>query len=126
MFMKDIVVLICDNDEQVLGELREELARNEYHVQTLSDATAVVSRASAQPTILVINPDIEGFNEHDVCKKLKQERGVPVIFLLDRNSTRRSSYGDCEADDVVSKPVEKNLLLNLLEKHYTVTVNTKQ
>lgn len=126
MFMKDIVVLVCDNDEQVLGELREELARNEYHVQTLTDATAVVSRASAQPTILVINPDMKGFNENDVCKKLKQERGVPVIFLMDRHSTHRTGYGDCEADDVVSKPVETDLLLNLLEKHYTVTVNTRQ
>lgn len=124
--MKDIVVLLCDNDEQVLGELKEELARNDYRVHTLTDATAVVSQASAQPTILVVNPDMKGFNEYDVCKKLKQERGTPVLFLLDRNSTHRTSYGDCECDDVVSKPVETDLLLNLLEKHYTVTVNTKQ
>jgi DNA-binding response OmpR family regulator len=124
--MKDVIVLICDNDEQVLGELKEELARNDYRVRTLTDATAVVSQASAEPTILVINPDIKGFNEYDVCKKLKQERGVPVIFLQDRNSTHRTGYGDCEADDVVSKPVEIDLLLNQLEKHYTVTVNTKK
>lgn len=124
--MKDVVVIICDKDEQVLGELKEELARNEYRVHTLTDATAVVSQASAQPSIVVINPDMQGFNEEDVCKKLKQQKGVPVIFLLDRHSTHRTTYGECECDDVVSKPVETDLLLNLLEKHYTVTVNTRQ
>ena len=124
--MKDIVVLICDNDEQVLQELRTELERNQYRVHTLTEGTGLVSQASAEPTIVVVNPEVSGFNEYDVCKKLKQERGTPVVFLMDRNSTRRSTYGDCEADDVLTKPVEKDLLLNLLEKHYTVTVNTKQ
>jgi DNA-binding response OmpR family regulator len=124
--MKDIVVLICDNDEQVVGKLREALTREEYRVHTLTDATAVIEQASAQPTILVINPDLQGFNEENICKKLKQERGTPVIFLMDPHSTHRTTYGNCEADDVVSKPVDTDLLLNLLEKHYTVTVNTKQ
>lgn len=124
--MKDIVVLICDNDEQVLQELREELERNEYRVHTLTEGGRLVAQASAQPTIVVVNPEVTGFNEHDVCKKLKQERGTPVIFLMERTSTRRSSYSECEADDVLTKPVEKDLLLNLLEKHYTVTVNTRQ
>lgn len=124
--MKDIVVLICDNDEQVLQELREELERNEYRVQTATEATGLVQQASGQSTIVLVNPEIKGFNEYDVCKKLKQEKGTPVIFLMEKNSTRRVGYSDCEADDVVTKPVEKDLLLNLLEKHYTVTVNTRQ
>lgn len=124
--MKDIVVLICDNDEQVLQELREELEHSDYRVHTSTEGTGLVKEASAEPTILLVNPEVTGFNEYDVCKKLKQERGTPVIFLMDPHSTRRARYGDCEADDVVTKPVDKDLLLNLLEKHYTVTVNTRQ
>lgn len=123
--MKDRIVLICDSDEQVLQQLKEGLAQSEFPVETLTDATAVVSRASAHPTIVLINPDMKGFNDYDVCKKLKQEKGTPVLFLLDPHSTTRTQYGDCEADDVVTKPVEIGNLTTLLEKHYTVTSNTK-
>lgn len=123
--MKDKIVLICDSDENTLQELKEGLANSDFPVHTLTDAAAVVSKASAQPCILIINPDMKGFNEYDVCKKLKQDKGIPVIFLLDQHSTTRAHFGECEADDVVTRPVEMDNLKNLLAKHYTVTSNTK-
>lgn len=123
--MNDRTVLICDSDEKVLQELKEGLSRNEFSVQTLADATGLVSKVPAHHVLLLVNPDMKGFNEDDICKKLKQERHIPVIFLLDAHSTTRAQFSDCEADDVVTKPVKLENLVNLLDKHYSVTSNTK-
>jgi hypothetical protein len=37
---------------------------------------------------------------------VKNEMNIPVIPLLDRNSTHRATIGDCRADDVITKPEE--------------------
>lgn len=123
--MNDRIVLICDSDENVLQQLKEELSKSQFSVQTVTDATELVSKVPAHPFILVINPDMKGFNEYDICKKLKQDRNIPIIFLLDAHSTTRAQFSDCEADDVVTKPVKIENLVNLLTKHYSVTSNTK-
>jgi DNA-binding response OmpR family regulator len=123
--MKDRIVLICDSDEKVLQQLKEELTQSEFPVETTTDATALVSKALAHPCILLVNPEMRGFNEYDVCKKLKKEGNTPVLFLLDAHSTYRAKFSDCEADDVLTKPVKKEDLVSLLTKHYTVTSNTK-
>jgi hypothetical protein len=44
------------------------------------------------------------------------ELNLPVILLLDKNSTHRASIGDCRADDVTVKPVEADILANLINK----------
>jgi hypothetical protein len=39
-----------------------------------------------------------------------------VILLMDKNSTRRATIGDCQASDVVTKPVIVDNLANLINK----------
>jgi DNA-binding response OmpR family regulator len=65
---------------------------------------------------VLVNPDLKGFNEDDVCKQVMTEMNIPVILLLNRNSTHRAVVGDCRADDVVTKPVEVDILANLIAK----------
>jgi DNA-binding response OmpR family regulator len=68
---------------------------------------------------------MKGFNAYDICKKVKREGNIPVVLLMDTNSTTRAQIDECIPDDVVTKPVKIDNLANLLRKHYTVTSNTK-
>lgn len=123
--MTDRKIIIADTDEQVLQELKEGLEKSGFIVSTTTDAQGLVNSATAQPSILVVNPDMKGFNAYDLCKKVKKEGNTPVVFLMDTNSTTRAELDECEPDDVVTKPVKIDNLENLLRKHYTVTSNTK-
>lgn len=122
------LVLICDNDPDHSFTLEGELRNRNYEVIIINDATELVSSTkSLKPVVVLANPDIKGFNEYDVCKYIMNEMNVPVILLIDKNSTHRAELnthsthtpdiGDCRADDVVSKPVQvPDNLVNLIEK----------
>jgi DNA-binding response OmpR family regulator len=123
--MTDRIILIADNDEQALQQLKEGLSKNGFSVETVSSAEGLVNNALARPTILVVNPDMKAFNAYDICKKLIKEGNTPVVLLLDSQSTTRALVDECEVEDVVTKPVKIELLVNLLNKHSAVTSNTK-
>ena len=110
-------VLICDNDADHSFTLEGELRNREFEVVIITNATELLKSAkSLKPVAVIANPDIKGFNEDDICENLVNEMNIPVILLLDRNSTHRANLGDCRADDVVTKPVEADILANLINK----------
>jgi DNA-binding response OmpR family regulator len=114
-------VLVCDNEDSVLSQIQSDLQKEGFEVHILKDAGALVATAERmQPTVVVANPDMTAFNEDDVCKKIKQDMNIRVILLLDPHSTRRAQIGECDADDVITKPVETDLLANLVEKHISL------
>jgi DNA-binding response OmpR family regulator len=110
-------VLICDSDADHSFTLEGELRNKDYEVVHLKDASELLRSAeSLRPVAVLVNPDVNGFNEYDVCKQVMTELNIPVILLLDKNSTHRAQIGDCRANDVVVKPAEAGILANLLDK----------
>lgn len=111
------LVLICDNDYDHSFILEGGLRNRDYDVLIVNEATELLTSAkSLRPVAVIANPEMNGFNEEIVCKKLINEMNVPVILLLDTNSTHRGTIGDCKADDVLTKPAEVDNLANLIAK----------
>jgi DNA-binding response OmpR family regulator len=118
------VVLICDTDLQVVQEIQQALEKEGYEVETIDDATQLLPRAQKRKHgIILVNPDLPGFNDFDTCKKLMKEMGTPLLFLIEKNTTTRAQIADCNPDDVITKPVQINNLINLIDKHVTITGN---
>ena len=114
-------IVICDSDLDHSFTLEGELKNNGYDVVNITDATELVeSVQSLQPSVVLVNPDMKGFNEYDVCKKLKVDSGIPVIFLLDKSSTHRASFDVCTADDVITKPDVTGNIIMLIKKHVSL------
>ncbi len=114
-------LLICDNDYAFLNEIEKNLANEGYDVDTIDNASELIPTAiRLQPHVIIVNPDTQGFNENDVCKHIMQEQRIEVILLLDRHSTARAQIGNCQVEDVITKPVEIGNLVNLLAKHTSV------
>lgn len=120
-------VLICDNDPDNSFTLEGELRNRNYEVIVINDATELENSArSLRPVAVLANPDMKGFNEYNVCKYVKNELNIPLLLLVDKNSTHRATLntqstheaGSCQADDVISKPVRVvENVINLIEKH---------
>lgn len=112
------LVLICDNDADHSFTLEGELRNRNFEVVILTDATGLLqSVKSLQPVAVLANPKVNGFNENDVCTSVMNEMNIPVLLLLDRNSTHLAMIGDCRADDVVTKPVKDvDNVANLINK----------
>jgi DNA-binding response OmpR family regulator len=112
-----MTVLLCDNDADHSFTLEGELRNRNYEVVILTDATELLkSTKSLRPVAVVVNPEMKGFHEEDVCKKIMTEMNIPVIVLLNRNSTHRGHVGNCRADDEVTKPADADILANLIAK----------
>ncbi|MGZ3838284.1 MAG: response regulator [Flavisolibacter sp.] len=110
-------VLICDNDYSFLNEMEKGLAGGNFDVDTLDNAIDLIPSAlRLRPQVVIVNPDLQGFNEFDVCKQLIEGQHIEVILLLDKHSAARARIGDCEAEDILTKPVKIKDLIHLLEK----------
>lgn len=114
-------ILVCDNDYAFLNEMEKSLAVEGYDVDTIDNAADLIpSSIRLRPNIIMVNPDMQGFNDYDVCKHIIKEQRIQVILLLDKHSATRALIDECEVEDVITKPVEVNNLVNLLAKHISV------
>lgn len=119
--MNKTTVIICDNDRNEVNRIQKGLTSDEFELAIINDAIELESLAlKKQPCIVIANPEVHAFNEYDVCKILMRDNNIPVLLLLDPTSTHRDHIDQCRADDVVTKPVEMDNLLNLIHKHMSV------
>jgi DNA-binding response OmpR family regulator len=121
------VLLICDTDRNELNRIQQAFEEKGYEVETINDAGQLIGRVEKrQHSVIIVNPDLPGFREDDICRKVMKEMRKPLLFLIDKNSTTRAQISDCDPDDVVTKPVELNNLINLVDKHVAVTASNSR
>ncbi len=119
--MNKTTVIVCDTDKNEVSRIQQDLMSDEFEIVTINDATNLESLAlKRQQSIVIVNPEVHAFNEYDICKILMRDHNIPVLLLLDRNSTHRDYIDECRADDVLTKPVDIDNLLNLIHKHMSV------
>src|SRR5262245_4325998 len=99
-------ILVVD-DEQNIADLGEPYLRREgYHVcKAGSGEAGLAAVADARPRLVVLDvglPDIDGL---EVCRRLRQNSQLPVIFLTARDGEVDRVLGlELGADDYVTKP----------------------
>ena len=114
-------ILICDDDYTFLNQMERELSARGYDVDTIDNAGDLVPSAiRLRPNIILANPEMNAFNEYDVCKHIIKEQRVQIILVLNKHSSRRAQIGDCQVEDVLVKPINTDNLVNLLAKHIAV------
>ncbi len=114
-------VLLFDSETESISQIEEVLVEKGFYVESVTNAQQLFARAeSIKPSVVIANPDATGFNGDEVCTKIKHELRIPVILLIDKNSTSRDYYGNCRADDIFTKPIDFNGVVNLIEKHIAI------
>ncbi len=97
-------ILIIEDDNILRTGLEFDLAAEGYNVVSAENGrTALDCLDSADIALLDVNlPDIEGY---ELCRKIKNKKNIPVIFLTCRDLETDELYGfNSGADDYVTKP----------------------
>jgi DNA-binding response OmpR family regulator len=111
--MANVRVLVVDDDPLVCKGLKFNLEQASYKVSTASTAQAaleIFGRDLFDAVVLDISlPDDNGL---DLCRRLKAQQDIPVIFLTGRRRELDEIIGlEVGADDYITKPFSADVLL---------------
>lgn len=112
--MKNWKILLVEDNESILMGLEYLLSREGYQVLTAKSIKETMDILAHEEFDLILLdialPDGDGFH---ICRKLKQERNTPVIFLTAREEEADVVKGlDMGADDYVIKPFRNRELVS--------------
>ncbi len=110
-------ILFVEDDKIIASGLCYSLTQEGYevtHCLNTTEAEAAVSNSSFDMAILDVNlPDGSGY---DICKKIKEKKDVPVIFLTAIDDEVNVVMGlDMGADDYITKPFRIRELLSRIK-----------
>jgi two-component system alkaline phosphatase synthesis response regulator PhoP len=99
-------ILVVDDEARILKLVRDYLERAGFAVLTARDGeTALTLARIEQPDLIVLDLMLPGVDGLDVCRRLRQESGVPIIMLTARVEEADRIVGlELGADDYVTKP----------------------
>lgn len=120
--MKDLTVLIVDDDARNIFALKAVLQSKGYHCVAAGSGpealTAINTNADIGIVLLdMMMPDIDGYETISIIRS-GEKRHLPIISI-----TAQAMVGDREkcldagADDYVPKPIDVDKLLHLLDKY---------
>jgi two-component system alkaline phosphatase synthesis response regulator PhoP len=99
-------ILVVDDEARIVKLVRDYLERAGFHVLSAHDGeTALTLARVEQPDLIVLDLMLPGVDGLDVCRRLRQESGVPIIMLTARVEEADRIVGlELGADDYVTKP----------------------
>ena len=99
-------ILVVDDEVRIVQLVRDYLERAGFAVLTAHDGQAALALARIeQPDLIVLDLMLPGMDGLDVCRRLRQVSGVPIIMLTARVEEADRVVGlELGADDYVTKP----------------------
>jgi DNA-binding response OmpR family regulator len=99
-------ILVVDDEARIVKLVRDYLERAGFAVLTAGDGeTALAMARRERPDLVVLDLMLPGVDGLDVCRRLRQESGVPIIMLTARVEEADRIVGlEMGADDYVTKP----------------------
>jgi DNA-binding response OmpR family regulator len=99
-------ILVVDDEARIAKLVRDYLERAGFGVLTARDGeTALTLARREQPDLIILDLMLPGVDGLDVCRRLRQESGVPIIMLTARVEEADRVVGlELGADDYVTKP----------------------
>ncbi|TWT41197.1 Response regulator PleD [Phycisphaerae bacterium RAS1] len=114
-------VLIADDNPQILELLEAYLEPLELRIVTATDGEAALAAVRASPPDLllldVMMPKRSGFEVSRMLKDDPQFQHIPIIVVTALNELGDEERArECGADDFISKPVNKLVLLDRVQR----------
>ena len=117
--MKDITVLVVDDEQRMRKLIKDFLLTKEYNVLEAEDgekAIEIFEENKEKISIILLDvmmPKLDGWS---VLRKVRQESKVPVIMLTARSEEQDELFGfELGVDEYISKPFSPKILLARVE-----------
>ena len=113
-----VKILIIDDDPDVRTVMNILMKKQGYEVETASNRDEALARIREfRPTVILLDVLLSGSDGRELCTEIKNNdktKDVPVIMISAHPGAAEniSSYG---ADDFITKPVNSEALLRLVD-----------
>lgn len=113
-------ILVADDNLQNLELIEAYLADLDCRIVTAADGLETLEKvAQAQPDIVLLDVMMPRMSGFEVCKKLKgqpETRAIPILMITSLHESADVERGvDAGADDFLSKPIQKPVLLKRVQ-----------
>ena len=102
----DRVILIIEDEQQINDILAIQLGKEGYKTISAFDGIQGLEMAiSENPDLILLDVMLPGMDGWEVCKKVREQSGVPIIMLTAREDEVDKILGlELGADDYITKP----------------------
>jgi two-component system response regulator MtrA len=99
-------ILVVDDDKALAEMLGMVLQAEGFHTDHSADGVDAVEKFhELRPDLVLLDVMLPGLDGIEVCERIREESGVPIIMLTARTDTRDVVRGlEVGADDYVVKP----------------------
>src|SRR5574344_821969 len=110
-------ILVVDDEPNILILLKDSLSKNDFDVyisSNIEEAKKIIEKETID--IIILDIELGAFSGIDFCKNLKQNRetkNIPIIMITAKfiNTDDIVDGFNVGADDYVTKPYKKNILI---------------
>jgi twitching motility two-component system response regulator PilH len=112
-------ILICDDSQTDLANLKNALQGAPYLLITAQNGKEAIQKAKAErPDVIfldIVMPDMDGYA---ACRSLRDDQDtkhIPVIFVSSKNQKADRIWAQMQgAKDLITKPYEASAITNAL------------
>lgn len=108
-------IVIVEDDKGIRKELKQLLENAFYEVRMIEIFENVAEQICGMkpaPDLVLLDLNLPGESGFDVCTRLRERSGVPIIFLTSRTDSMDELTGILKgADDYITKPFNPPILL---------------
>lgn len=116
-------ILLVEDDKSIVTNLTEFLRSEGYDIKTASGQSAALSLVESEKFDLVLlDISLADGNGFSVCKAIKSEHNIPVIFLTASGDEYSTVTGfELGADDYIAKPFRPRELVTRIKNILRLT-----
>ena len=110
-------ILLVEDDKGIVANLTEYLTKEGYEVKSASGQTAALQLVeSEQFDLVLLDISLSDGNGFAVCKAIKSDYKIPVIFLTASGDEYSTVTGfELGADDYIAKPFRPRELVTRIK-----------
>ena len=111
-------IAIVEDDMKIREELSKLLKNNGYETISFTEFENIplqIKKSEANLVLLDINLPFE--NGYEICRKIKEDRNIPIIFVTSRDSTEDELMSiKVGGIDFITKPYDTIILLEKIKR----------
>jgi DNA-binding response OmpR family regulator len=111
-------ILIADDEEDMVSFIKDTLTSDGYEVFVAYNGEQAVTYAAMQPDLILLDIMMPGLNGYEVCRKIRDTVGCPIIFLSALQGEVDKIKGlALGGDDYLTKPFSMKELRMRIQAH---------
>lgn len=118
--MREISLLLVDDEREFVETLAERLRARSLHVQIATDGKAALDKLESgfEPDVVVLDLKMPGMDGIEVLKRVKDSNPLVEVVMLTGHATVDTAVDGMKlgAFDYLTKPVDLDVLLNTVIK----------